>query len=185
MLKYEEPALIDACGILVAYTNTAYKYAQSILVDRALRNIIYQFDKANNGTLNINVEVLFDSLGIPWTFSERAIITSRYINFECIDTYDLDFDEFIKIFTMNEYMESLIITKITNPDIRYFIALGVHAVEKCYYSYQKAKLNGDRINEIYALGHYQKLLEGLSTLSKLTGRIIDIPEEYVINRKKG
>ena len=184
MLKYEEPALKDACGIIVAYTNTAYKYAQSILVDRALRNIIYQFDKANNGTLNIDVEVLFDSLDIPWTFSERAIITSRYIDFECIDTYDIDFDEFIKIFSMNEYMTSLI-SKITRPDINYFIALGVHAVEKCYYSYQKAKLNGDRINEIYVINHQKKIFDGLSMLSKLTGRIIDIPEEYVINRKKG
>lgn len=56
MLKYEEPALKDAVGILVAYTNTGYTYAQSMLIDNSLRNIIYQFDKANNGTLNIDVE---------------------------------------------------------------------------------------------------------------------------------
>ena len=183
MLKYEEPALKDAVGILVTYTNTGYTYAQSMLIDNSLRNIIYQFDKANNGTLNIDAETFFTSLGIPWTFNERAIIMSRYIDFECIDTYDFDFDEFIKIFSMNEYMTSLI-SKITRPDINYFIALGVHAVEKCYYSYQKAKLNGDRINEIYVINHQKKIFDGLSMLSKLTGRIINIDEEYVINRKK-
>ena len=184
MLKYEEPALKDACGILVAYTNTGYKYAQSMLVDEALRNIIYQFDKANNGTLNIDVETLFTSLGIHWTFDERAIIASRYINFECIDTYDIDFDDFIKIFTMNEYMESLV-SKIAKPDIDYFIAAGVCAVEKDYYRYQNAKYKRDRLTEIYAYNHQQEVFRGLSTLSKLTGRVINIPEEYVINGKKG
>lgn len=184
MLKYEEPALKDACGILVAYTSIGYKYAQSMLVDESLRDIIYQFDKANDGSLNIDVETLFTSLGIPWTFTGRAIIMSRYINFECVDTYDITFDEFIKIFTMNEYMESLV-SKITKPDIDYFIASRVHAVEKDYYRYQKAKRYSDRLNEIYISDHQQKVFKGLSTLSKLTGRVINIPEEYVINRKKG
>ena len=184
MLKYEEPALKDACGILVAYTNIGYKYAQSMLVDESLREIIYQFDKANDGTLNIDVETLFTSLGIPWTFTGRAIIMSRYINFECVDTYDITFDEFIKIFTMNEYMESLV-SKITKPDIDYFIASGVHAVEKDYYRYQRAKRYCNPLNEIYIVEHQQKVFNSLSTLSKLTGRVINIPEEYVINRKKG
>lgn len=184
MLKYEEPALKDACGILVAYTSIGYKYAQSMLVDESLRDIIYQFDKANDGSLNIDVETLFTSLGIPWTFNEPAIIWSKYINFECVDTYDITFDDFATIFTMNEYMESLV-SKITKPDIDYFIASGVHAVEKDYYRYQKVKRYGDRLNKICILDHQQKTLSRLSTLSKLTGRVINIPEEYVINRKKG
>lgn len=184
MLKYEAPVLKDACGIFVAYTNACHRYIYSILVDESLRIIIRQFYKSNNGELNIDAKSFIISLDPNWTSEKHAVLACRYIDFEYIDTYDITFKEFINIFTMNEYMENCV-ARFPKIDIDYFISSGLRELRKNYYQYKVAIYKEARLDEIFAVERQQQILNDLCNLQRITGSTIDIPENYLINRKKG
>lgn len=189
MLNYKEPAIEDTEGVLVIYGND-YKVLQYIKFDSDFNNLITSLQMDDYTELYFDIMKFMHSLHIEPKFCSEDYFGQSYINFDdsfirkYVNKHDL-----ANFYCLNEETMYLLNKYISTDAID-------KAIEVMIREFTDSKLNADYISlhRLFPIDNFVTMYENqiltqtriisyLQIISKALDRKIDIPKEYLIQKK--